>query len=311
MTGNVTGYSGRKFSSVKGGRSVVDQTHLQGRLTNGAVIENPPAVGDVIFEGDICEYNYLTKKAKCLRVFKLAADVTSASTKVSFERGEYLHKLQTGYTVLPALSGLNDSGLYVTVGAITNETLSGGIKASSFTITAGALGSETIPKGTLFVVGNPIGSIEGFSITAAGTGYEVGDLITVTLSGASGGIFEVTGVTSPAGAITSVKQVSKGIGYTVSGTARATTTNSTAGADATVTISAVGAQMVVKNPNAVFTTDIPIVETAATSDSDFDGAVYYAPLFNVCTLIGAKASPIPDVVKANLRKGYSDIKIFE
>lgn len=310
MTGNVTGRTGRSSGVVRGGKSVFDQVHIQGRLTNGAVLSNPPTVGGVVFAGDICEFNYATKMAKCLRVYKLAAKITSASTKISFERGEYLHKPEVGMNIFPVPSAFNESAPYVTIGALTSETLAGGAEVYSFAITAGALGSVDIAAGTLFVVADSIGSIESYTITAAGTGYVAGDLITVVETGAENGVLKVETVGS-GGEILTVSLVSKGTDYSASATARATTTDSTAGAGATVTVTETGGLMYVQNPNSVVTTDIPIDVTPATSASDYDGAEYFAPLFNICTILGSKVSPIPELVKGNLRKGYSDIKIFE
>jgi hypothetical protein len=310
MTGNVTGRTFSRRGTLSGGRSVIDQEHLQGRLTNGALISNPPAVGGIIFEGDIAEYNYGTKLAKHLKVFKLAAEITDASTEIQFVRNDFTHQLEAGLVLMVAPSALNGTGRYITVGAVTKKNVSLIGNVYSCAITAGVFGSGvTIPANTLFVEGVPAGSIEAYSVANGGADYVAGDIITVTQTGGANGTFEVLTV-DVAGAIETVRQTNKGTGYAVAN-GLATTTNSVAGAGATISITAIGAGMLVTNPNAIFTTDVYIDVVPATGDSDYDGARYHAPLYNVCTLLGAKVTPIPAAVKANLRTGYSDIKIFE
>lgn len=79
-------------------------------------------------------------------------------------------------------------------------------------------------------------------------------------------------------------------------------------------LEAVGAgvsELVVKNPNAIFETDIYIDDIPATDSNDYEGARFPASLLNVATIYGSKASPMPAIVKENLRKGFSDIKVFE
>lgn len=311
MTGNVTGRTFSKSGTLSGGRSVIDQEHLQGRLTNGAIISNPPAVGGIIFEGDIAEYNYATKLAKHLKVFKLAAEITDASTEIQFVRNDFTHQLEAGLVLMVAPSAFSDTARYFTVGTVTKKNVALIGNVYSCAITAGVFGSGvTIPANTLFVEAVSAGSVEAYTLSGGGADYVVGDLITVTQAGGSDAIFEVLTVADVTGAIETISQVNKGVGYAVAANLP-TTTNSAAGAGATISITTIGAGMLVTNPNAIFTTDVYIDEVPATGDSDYDGARYYAPLYNVCTLLGAKITPVPAVVKANLRTGYSDIKIFE
>lgn len=311
MNGNITGYSYFTNSSIGGGRSVIDQTHLLGKITNGAVIENPPAIGGVIFEGDLGEYSFSTKRVKHLRVYKLAEAITDASTALKFYKTDFTHIPTKGDLLMVAPSDPADSYLYVVAGDVTASALSNGTEIYSVAITAGSLGSGvSVTKDSLFVNATAIGSIEGYSVGAAGTGYIVGDLITVTSTGASGGVFEVKTIVAETGAIATVEQVSKGTGYAVAATQLATTTDSLAGDGAKIVVSAVGAK-VTAIPNVAFSTDVPIEYAPSTSFTSLNGAVYNSPLYNVCTLWKTKASPIPAYAEPYLRGGaFTDIKIF-
>lgn len=311
MTGNVNNVLYRKSGTIGGGRSVIDQEHLQGRLTNGAEIVNPPAVGGVMFQGDVCEYSYSTKLAKHMRIFELADAVDDADTVIYFKRNDFTHVPEAGMVIMAVPSTLTSTGLYITLGTVTKTSVVGIGNVYSAAITAASFGSGvSFAAGALFTVGVSVGSIESYSVTTAGTGYVAGDLITVVYSGGANGVIRVTAV-SEAGAITASEIVTKGTGYVASSaTERTTTTNSTAGAGAKVKVLIIGAEMYVKAPNSILAHDVAIEVTPATSGSDYDGARYFAALFNVATLLGSKITPMPTIVKTALRTGYSDIKVF-
>ena len=74
------------------------------------------------------------------------------------------------------------------------------------------------------------------TIAAGGTGYAVGDVLTIVQSGASGGTATVTTVN--AGVVTAISFLTAGIGYYVANTL-ATTVAPAGGADCTLNITAV------------------------------------------------------------------------
>jgi len=70
--------------------------------------------------------------------------------------------------------------------------------------------------------------IKSVVIAAGGTGYAVGDKVSVTYAGATGGVLEV--LAAPAGVVTALKIVTPGVNYAV-GAAAATVALTGAGAD--------------------------------------------------------------------------------
>lgn len=150
--GNITGMSYFTSGSFGGGRSVIDQTHILGKITNGALIANPPAIGGVIFEGDLGEYSFSTKQVKHLKVFKLAEAVTDASTTLKFYRGDFNHVLEAGLNIMPSPADLETTGVGITVGAVTKGVHSTEGNIYSIAIEAATFGAGvTLAKGTLFV----------------------------------------------------------------------------------------------------------------------------------------------------------------
>lgn len=225
---NVQGRWGSSKGSVNGGKVVIVDNHLVATLPVGAVVSNPPAVGGMIFEGDVAEFNFSTKTCKHLKVFELAEALTAESTTVKIKRGDFRHKLEAGLKLIPAPDALTDTATGITVGAVTVTTDSTLGDLYTFSITAEDFGE--LPAGSLFVEADKDGA---------------------------------------------------------------------------------GAVMLVSNPNSIFVTDIYIDATPATGSTDYEGARYPAALYNVATIYGVNATKMPDCVKENLRKGYSDIKVLE
>lgn len=227
MGKNVQGkwYSGS--GTVSGGKVVVLNNQLLAEVPVGAVVANPPALGGMIYEGDVAEFNFSTKEAKHLKVFVVAKDVSAVDTKVMVKRGDFYHKLEAGLNLCAVPETLSTAVTGVTVGAVTAEVDSTAGAVYSFSITADALGE--LSAGDIL-------------LEAAGSGTST---------------------------------------------------------------------LLVTNPNTVFKTDIYIDSVPAVDDDDYEGARYPAALYNVATLYGANISALPTIVKENLRKGYSDIKILE
>lgn len=307
MNLNVT--YGKKSGQIGGGRPVFDQRQRQTRVADGAMILNPPAVGGIMFMGDLAEFNEANHTCKHLKVFEVAKTFDGSATAVLIKRGEYNHVLQTGLKLMSAPSAFSADGLYVTVGAVTATTDSLAGDVYSFAITAGALGANGLAAGTLLVECDAANAILSYTISTAGTDYVVGDILTVTQAGGSLSAIRVTAVDGDTGAIEATELVSGGKGY-AKATALATTTDSTAGTGAKVDITAIGGKMVIQNPNTCFTHDVYIDETPATLADWSDGFKYAVSLFNSATLIECMATKIPAVAKANLRTGYSDIRVI-
>lgn len=224
---NVQGkwYSGG--GTVSGGKVVILNNQLLAELPVGAVVTNPPALGGLIYEGDVAEFDFSTKEAKHLKVFVVAKAVSDTDTKVMVKRGDFYHKLVAGLNLCPVPLTLSTAVTGVTVGTVTSEVDSTAGAVYSFAITADAFGE-----------------------------LSVGDILLEA---------EASG--------TSV--------------------------------------LLLTNPNTIFKTDIYIDSVPATSDDDYEGARYPSALYNVATIYGANISALPTIIKENLRKGYSDIKILE
>lgn len=77
-------------------------------------------------------------------------------------------------------------------------------------------------------------AIQTATLNTGGTGYAVGDLITVVQSGGSGGVFQVTAVSS--GVVTTFSQVTQGTGYSVANTLATTTNKSGTGCKLNITV---------------------------------------------------------------------------
>lgn len=398
---------GKKSGSVGGGRPVFDQRFRQSRMADGAFVSNPPAVGGVIFTGDIAEFDETAHTCKHMKVFELAVALEAGHTTAYIKRGSFNHVLEAGLRLMVAPSSFSETSASIVIGTVTSTTHVVAGNVYSFAIVAGALGAATLPIGTLLVEAVDDGSAETYSVGVGGTNYVVGDILTAVSAGASGGTYAVTAVhegtaevatltvanaatadgdvvitlngiahsvtlanldsinaiaskirnsffngwqtsgtgaaviftketvgnvsdstytvggtgataafvigtagTDATGAVTAISRISEGTGYVVSATPVATTTNSSAGANATITISAIGASMLIKNPNTCFTHDIYINETPAPLNDWSLGFVYAASLFNSATLLEQMATKVPAVVKAALRTGYSDIRVI-
>lgn len=125
------------------------------------------------------------------------------------------------------------TGVNVTSGSWALGTAAGDlyIKNQSGVFTAGALTE----------IANPTTTGEAKALvavpTAAGTGYVVGELFTITEAGATGGVGRVTSIVEATGAVTGVELVTGGAVYTA-GAGKATVTIDGAGTNLTVEISA-------------------------------------------------------------------------
>jgi len=302
---------GTKSGRVGGGRPVFDQRFRQSRVADGAMILNAPAKGGMIFTGDIAEFDESTHVCKHLKVFELAADITDASTEILFKRGDFYHKLEAGLVIFPAPSSLSALNPSIVVGTVTEKVNETAGDVYSMAVVAGSLGAGvSYDKGTLFVEAVNLGTILTYSVSTAGTGYVAGDILTAVQTGStSPATFEVLTVNGDTGAIETVKQLALGAGYKV-GAGLATTTDSTAGTGAKITITVVGSQMLIQNPNTCFTHDVYIDETPTTASDWSGGFKYAAALFNSATIIECMATKVPSAVKGNLRTGYSDIRIL-
>ena len=120
-----------------------------------------------------------------------------------------------------------------------------------------------------------------------------------------------TGTAITVGAVTKAIDATYGSVYKFTITANALGT--LAAGDLLVEAEAAGSgkKMYVQNPNAVLFTDLYFDEVPATGDSDYTGFRYPVAAANEATIYGVKATPMPSIVKDNLRKGYSDIKVIE
>lgn len=78
---------GSKAQSIGGGKHVIDHSYPEHKVTDGAFIVNPPAVGDMIREGDLGEFTYSTNEVKHLKLFVSNAVATSAATEFQVKAG--------------------------------------------------------------------------------------------------------------------------------------------------------------------------------------------------------------------------------
>lgn len=86
--------------------------------------------------------------------------------------------------------------------------------------------------------------IDGISIAAGGTGYHLGDILTIIKSGASGGTARVTTLGTD-GAVTGVELVTRGTGYEAS-VGLATSVVPSDGSGCTITVTAVGEETILE-----------------------------------------------------------------
>lgn len=86
--------------------------------------------------------------------------------------------------------------------------------------------------------------IDAVDVNAAGTGYSLGDILTVVKAGASGGTLRVTEL-GESGAVAEVEIVTRGTGYEI-GTGLATTVSPSGGTGCTIDVDAVGAETILE-----------------------------------------------------------------
>lgn len=152
------------------------------------------------------------------------------------------------------------------------------------------------------------------TVQAGGTGYVVGDILTIVQSGASGGTAKVASI-GGSGDVATVTFLTGGTGYGIAGTL-ATTTDSVAGADCTLNITAVTfvgnlagtnaskyvlfAQYVVGNGSAV-TLSVSFRKKGISSTTNFKSSPLDTATIaqQVFTVTGTMNVAIPITVPAN------------
>lgn len=128
---NTTSMVGTKSTTVNGGKHVIDHTYPEHKVTDGAFIVNMPAVGGMIYEGDLGQFNYADNTVKHLKLFVANAIAASAATAVQLVAGDAYHVPEVGEVIMIAPSNfatgtdtavtilsvaLHSTGAYYTVG---------------------------------------------------------------------------------------------------------------------------------------------------------------------------------------------------
>ena len=223
---NTTTVVGAKSQTIGGGKTVIDHTYPEHKVTDGAFIVNPPAKDGMIYEGDLGQFDYGTNTVKHLKLFVVHADAVASATQIQLVAGNGYHIPEVGEVVMIAPSN--------------------------------------------FDTGN--GTARAINAVAL---HSTGAYYTVTLADALG---------------TAVKDGDVLVEGAEAGTGKA----------------------VLVKPNVVFSKDIYIYETPASTYNASTGFKYYASLFDSCALLGRKLTvAIPAGARVLLRSGYSDIKIVE
>lgn len=142
--------------------------------------------------------------------------------------------------IIPAYSG--SGTLRVREYASLADMLTDGFTSSDPEYEAAAVAFASDPAPTSIYVGRQdLTSLNTVALNGAGTGYHVGDVLTLTQSGASGGKVTVKTIVAETGAIATLETdiTAPGTGYAV-GTALATTVTPSGGSGATIDVSVVG-----------------------------------------------------------------------
>ena len=155
---NIATVVGIKSYNVNGGKHVIDHSYPEHTVTDGAMVVNAPAVGGIIFEGDLGQFDYNTNTVKHMKVFAVNASAASTASAVQIKAGAGYHIPEVGEALMVAPSNFaTETGTAVTVtgavlhssGAYYDVTFSGAIGAaltnSSVLVEAEEAGSGKAP----------------------------------------------------------------------------------------------------------------------------------------------------------------------
>jgi hypothetical protein len=149
--------------------------------------------------------------------------------------GEELHVLNGAIGDAALAAAVNLNAAANTVALLKTMEVPGSVLYWGFRVTTAFAASTTVTPGLLTLYRYTKTIQTAVLGNAGGTGYAVGDLLTVTQAGASGAILRV--LTAPAGVVATVEIVNAGINYTAAANLPTVKMNG-AGDDAfTVTIS--------------------------------------------------------------------------
>lgn len=143
-----------KTGAILGGKHVIDHSYPEHKVTDGAFIENCPAVDGMIYEGDLGQFSYNTNTVKHMKVFVSNSIVASGATSAQFKAGNGYHVPEVGQVVMIAPSNFaTGTGTAVTITAVALHT-----SGAYYTVTlSGALG-VALAVGTALVEAVEAGS---------------------------------------------------------------------------------------------------------------------------------------------------------
>ena len=77
---------------------------IRNTVTDGAMVVNAPAVGGIIFEGDLGQFDYNTNTVKHMKVFAVNASAASTASAVQIKAGAGYHIPEVGEALMVAPS---------------------------------------------------------------------------------------------------------------------------------------------------------------------------------------------------------------
>lgn len=142
---------------VSGGRTVIDHSYPLHRVTNGALIVNAPAVGEMIYEGDLGEFDFQTNTVKHLRVFVVAVAAVASATEIIVKAGDGYHVPKANDIVMIAPTNfVTGNGTAKTIQTVAED-------ANGLKITLDAAIGE-VAEGDLLVIGATAGSTKAVAV---------------------------------------------------------------------------------------------------------------------------------------------------
>lgn len=142
---------GSKTTAIKGGKTVIDHSYPEHKVTDGALITNPPKIGGIIYEGDLGEFDYQTNTVKHLRMFVVNEDAAASATAIEIKVGDGYHRPEVGDVIMKAPTNFS-SGTGAAY-AITAIVAGNGFVTATVGTAIGAL-----TKNDILVIGKEAGT---------------------------------------------------------------------------------------------------------------------------------------------------------
>lgn len=150
---------GQATSSISGGRTVIDHSYPEHKVTDGAFISNPPAQGGLIAEGDLGQFDYNTNTVKHLAIFVATTIAAANATELVLAYGEgYVVPKVGDIAMLAPANFATGTGTAKTIQTVVIDAVAG---TATITLDA-AIGATAV--GTAIVLAAAAGSSQSVAV---------------------------------------------------------------------------------------------------------------------------------------------------